>query len=274
GSKSPIAITRGPDGAMWFLETAPAAIGRVTTAGEVTEFTLPEGAPQDLVAGPDGALWMTDYAGNAIRRVATDGSFTSFPVPTASGGPRGITPGPDGALWFTEAARGRIGRITTAGVATDFDAGSAQPSTIVEGPAGALWFDAPDGGGADGLGRMTVAGAADHLGTPAGTYSVTSGPDGNLWYLEPDVNRILKVAIGPAPGPAPQCVVPNLHGKRLPSVRAILRRNHCRLGHVTRARGDRHLAARLLVVSSQSRRAGARLPARSRVAIHVRRASR
>src|SRR3954447_1292838 len=272
GAKAPEAITPGPDGALWFLESAPAAIGRITTAGAITEFPLPDGSPQDLIAGPDGALWMTDYAGNAVRRVATDGSITSFPAPTASAGLRGITNGPDGALWFTESARGRIGRITTAGVATDFDAGSSEPSTIVSGPGNALWFDAPDGGGADGLGRITTAGAASHATTPAGTIAATAGPDGNLWYLEPDVDKILKVAIAPAP--AVECIVPNLHGKRLSAVRAILQRAHCRLGHVTRARRDRHVAARRLVITSQSRRAGAHLANRARVAVHVRRASR
>jgi virginiamycin B lyase len=272
GSKGPIAITPGPDGAMWFLETAPAAIGRVTTGGEITEFPLPDGAPQDLVAGPDGALWMTDYAGNVIRRVATDGSFTSFPVPTANAGLRGITRGPDGALWFTESVAGRIGAITTAGVATDFPAGSSEPSTIVSGPGGALWFDAPDGGGVDGVGRITVAGAADHLLTPAGTLAATADPDGKLWYLEPDVDKILKVAI--AVPPAVECVVPRLHGKRLSAIGALLNRNHCRLGRVTRPSSARHVAAGRLVVTSQSPRAGRHLPARTRVAVHVKRANR
>jgi virginiamycin B lyase len=271
GSKGPSALTAGPDGALWFLETAPAAIGRVTTAGAITEFPLADGAPQDLVAGPDGALWMTDYGGNAIRRVATDGSVTSFDAPVANAGVRGITAGPDGALWFTESARGRIGRITTAGVATDFDAGSSEPSTIVLGPGGALWFDAPDGGGVDGLSRITPAGVTSHLLTPAGTLAASAGPDGNLWYLEPDVDRVLKVAVAPSPAPV-ECVVPKLRGKRLSAVGPLLTGRHCRLGHVTRARRDRHTPARRLVVVSQSRRVGARLPARTRVNVTVRRA--
>src|SRR4051812_34370 len=271
GSKGPSAITAGPDGALWFLETGPAAIGRITTTGAITEFPLPDGAPQDLVAGPDGALWMTDYAGNAVRRVATDGSITSFPAPTESAGLRGITNGPDGALWFTESARGRIGRITTAGVATDYDAGSSEPSTIVSGPGGALWFDAPDGGGVDGLSRITVTGVTSHLGTPAGTLGATLGPDGNLWYLEPDVDRILKVAIGrPA---TVECVVPKLKDKRLSAIGAILRHAHCKLGKVTRAHRDRHVGARRLVVTSQSPRAGTHRPSGTRVAVRVRRAS-
>jgi streptogramin lyase len=256
---------------LWFLETAPAAIGRITTAGAITEFPLPDGAPQDIIAGPDGALWTTDYAGNAVRRVATDGSITSFDVPTPSAGVRGIANGPDGALWFTESARGRIGRITTAGVATDFDAGSSEPSTIVSGPGGALWFDAPDGGGVDGLGRITTAGVTSHLSTPAGTLGATLGPDGNLWYLEPDVDRILKVAVASAP--AVECVVPKLKGKRLSAVSAILRHAHCKLGKVTRARRDKRVAARRLVVRSQSPRAGKHRPAGTRVSVRVRRAA-
>src|SRR3954471_11612552 len=249
GSKGPSAITAGPDGALWFLETGPAAIGRITTTGAITEFPLPDGAPQDLVAGPDGALWMTDYAGNAVRRVATDGSITSFPAPTESAGLRGVTNGPDGALWFTESARGRIARITTAGVATDFDARSSEPSTIVSGPGNALWFDAPDGGGVDGLGRITVAGVTSHLLTPAGTLAATAGPERNLWYLEQNVDRILKVALAAAPPPV-ECVVPKLRGKRLSRVRALLTSRHCRLGHVTRGRRARHTPARRLVVVS------------------------
>jgi streptogramin lyase len=256
---------------MWFLETSPAAIGRITTAGAITEFPLPDGAPQDLVAGPDGALWTTDYTG-AVRRVATDGTVTSFNAPTANAGVRGITNGPDGALWFTESARGRIGRITTAGVATDFDAGSSEPSTIVSGPGGALWFDAPDGGGVDGLGRITVAGVTSHLATPAGTVAATAGPDGNLWYLEPDVDRILKVAVGQSPPPV-ECIVPKLKGKKLSAIGAILRHAHCKLGKVKRSHRDRHVAARRLVVSSQSPRVGKRLPSGSRVSVHVRRAA-
>src|SRR4051794_24882287 len=271
GAKAPEAITPGPDGALWFLESAPAAIGRITTAGAVTEFPLPDGAPQDLIAGPDGALWMTDYAGNAVRRVATDGSVTSFDVPPANAGVRGIANGPDGALWFTESSRGRIGRITTAGVAADFDAGSAEPSTIVLGPDGALWFDAPDGGGAAGISRITTAGVTSHFQAPAGTLGATLGPDGNLWYLEPDVDRILKVAVGSTP--VVECIVPNLRGKRLSAIRAILRHAHCKLGHVTRARRDRHVSARRLRVTSQSPRAGKHRPSGTRVSVRVRRVS-
>ena len=59
------AITTGPDGALWFIEK-PNKIGRITTAGVITEFDLPErtqctpppcGVPIGITTGPDGALW-------------------------------------------------------------------------------------------------------------------------------------------------------------------------------------------------------------------------
>jgi virginiamycin B lyase len=58
-------IANGPDGAMWFTVTCnPCAndqIGRITTAGVITEFPAPgDGSLGGIAAGPDGALWSTD----------------------------------------------------------------------------------------------------------------------------------------------------------------------------------------------------------------------
>jgi hypothetical protein len=67
--------------------------------------------PQGITAGPDGALWFTERAGNKIGRITTAGVVTNeFTVPTANSSPFGITAGPDGALWFTEYDANKIGR--------------------------------------------------------------------------------------------------------------------------------------------------------------------
>ena len=58
--------------------------------------------PDGITAGPDGALWFTETAANKIGRMTTDGTFTEIAIPTAKSFPQGITTGPDGALWFTE----------------------------------------------------------------------------------------------------------------------------------------------------------------------------
>src|SRR5580693_2607463 len=38
----PDGITTGPDGNLWFTESAAGAIGRMTVAGALTQFTLPD----------------------------------------------------------------------------------------------------------------------------------------------------------------------------------------------------------------------------------------
>ncbi len=40
-NSSPNDITTGPDGALWFTEAQTNKIGRVTTSGTTTEFTIP-----------------------------------------------------------------------------------------------------------------------------------------------------------------------------------------------------------------------------------------
>ena len=42
---------------------------------------------------------------NQIGRITTAGVITEFPIPTAGSGPAGIAAGPDGNLWFTEVDR-------------------------------------------------------------------------------------------------------------------------------------------------------------------------
>jgi streptogramin lyase len=82
-SKAPGHIIVGPDGNLWFTETSYDA-----NTGAIT--------------------------GAAIGRITTAGSLTEFPIATGGGGLGGITTGPDGNMWFTESRPGKIGRITIA----------------------------------------------------------------------------------------------------------------------------------------------------------------
>jgi virginiamycin B lyase len=62
-------------------------IGRITTAGVITEFALPTAGsdPFDIAAGPDGALWFTQQDGNRIGRITTGAPApVPAPVPTQS----------------------------------------------------------------------------------------------------------------------------------------------------------------------------------------------
>jgi virginiamycin B lyase len=141
GTRAPRHITLGPDGALWFAESAsPARIGRITTAGVITEFLIPTagGSPFGITSGPDGNLWFTEANIPKIGRITTLGVVTEFSV---NGQPLLIAPGPDGALWFGEGSGNKVGRITTAGAYTEFTPPSSGSTTgVVAGPDSNLWI--------------------------------------------------------------------------------------------------------------------------------------
>jgi virginiamycin B lyase len=116
-----LGITAGPDGALWFADQS-GKIGRITTAGTITEYPLPTAndSPYAIAAGPDGALWFTDLLGQ-VGRITTSGTVTSQ-IASPNGGPGSIAAGSDGAMWFTDL--GAIGRISTGVTVT--------PPTITE----------------------------------------------------------------------------------------------------------------------------------------------
>lgn len=65
-------IAPGPDNDLWFTveygENGIPLIGRITTAGVVSEYALSNtlASPFGIATGPDGDIWFTDYGGNAI----------------------------------------------------------------------------------------------------------------------------------------------------------------------------------------------------------------
>ena len=157
----PITITPGPDHNLWFTENAGLKIGRITPAGVITEF--PIAGSQGLTgitSGPDGNLWFTDEFAGTIGHINTSGTgLTIFSLPATSH-PQGITAGSDGNLWFVDQVQGvsaitggfKIGKITPAGQITEYETG-----------INAGIFDAENY-------------------YPA---QITTGPDGNLWFTNP-----------------------------------------------------------------------------------------
>jgi streptogramin lyase len=181
------AITGGPDGNLWFTDPAAGKVGRITPAGQVTEFTPPPGlAGAAITAGHDGNLWFA--AGSfslAITRITPAGQFATFNLGENLGSVGGLTAGPDGNVWFTENVYPftveKVGFITPAGQITKFSI-SVPPGVrgsigaITTGPDGNLWFT-HDGT----LATITPTGALeDHVADNVGS-ALTTGPDGNLW---------------------------------------------------------------------------------------------
>jgi virginiamycin B lyase len=95
-------------------------IGRITTAGVVTEYSAgitPGSVPVSITAGGDGALWFTEAYGPRIARITTGGVVTEYSAGITAGSVLyGIAAGPDGALWFTEYVGNRIGRVSAPGL--------------------------------------------------------------------------------------------------------------------------------------------------------------
>ena len=201
---SPAGIAAGPGAATWFAQQGvPGGLGRMSTAGSLTEFTagLTSGSdPADVAAGPDGALWFTEPGGTgAIGRLDPGtGAVTEYTYGlTPNSDPTAIVAGPDGNLWFTEQAKPGIGRITPAGVITEFGAGASggAPSDIAAGPDGALWFTST---GPDRIARLDPGtGAVTEFseglapaGAPAGIAAASSG---KLFFTEPGAGRVGRI---------------------------------------------------------------------------------
>lgn len=190
---NPQYITAGPDGNLWFTESDGNKIGKITTAGVITEYPLPSSSgPGAITAGPDGNLWFIESDGNKIGRITTSGAITEYALPASNIYPGGITTGPDGNLWF--AAGNSIGKITTSGAITEYPL-SNRAGGITAGPDGNVWFTEPS---SYKIGKITPSGSITEYPLPASaTYpiNITAGPDGNLWFTETDswISKIGKI---------------------------------------------------------------------------------
>ena len=181
----PQEIAAGPDGNVWFTNSA-SAIDRISPTGTPLPGYTVEGVVGLLAPGPDGALWFT-RTGNvkAVGRIVPGGgeptSFTAGIDQLAGFG--GLATGPDGNLWFTQSGTisyggttfaGTVNRITPDGVVTTYATGlspGARPGDIAAGSDGRMWFT-------DGLGSVAAigTGAPDaSVSRPAVTGSVTVG---------------------------------------------------------------------------------------------------
>ena len=140
-------------------KTRPSRIGRITTAGVITEFPIPTAGSFRRHHGRPGRqpLVHREYRCiNKIARITTSGVVTEFAVPQAAQRHSGIASGPDGNLWFTYQCTCRI-----------------SPSRIRT----------------DHHGRRRHRRVFRRNGHVRLGRSITTGPDGNLWFTQSTGNR-------------------------------------------------------------------------------------
>ena len=213
----PIDLVTGPDGAMWFSDAGNKKIGRLTTAGAVTEPgpTL-NGVPYSIIAGGDGNLWVTlaDSVGGAPGRIAkmTPSGTVSYvdPALPADSTVTALVNGPDNNVWYSagipdgDGVDGRIAQIGPTGTITPFNLSTGFDTTGItrlQTIGNNLWFtvfkfqsDASAFDFAGSLGRMTTSGAVTYFDTtPPHPFDLSgapteppadfvAGPNGQIWF--------------------------------------------------------------------------------------------
>lgn len=132
-------ITVGPDGNLWVGGSGVVykmTTGGAFTSYTIPSGTGVNG----IAAGPDGALWFTGGSANNIGRATTEGSITEYTIPTTGAAPSGITSGPDNAMWFTEYGANQVGRISAApSVTAEYSTTGTDPRNMVT-AGGSTWY--------------------------------------------------------------------------------------------------------------------------------------
>lgn len=207
-ASTPQAIVAGPDGDLWFTESAASKIGTINPVTHaISEFATPTPAsfPLGIAAGPDGDLWFTEFDANKIARInpATH-AITEFALPAGSTSPIDITTGPNGNLWVTASgnpgAIDQINPVTLTFSPIPAPTANVQPFGIATGPDGNIWFTERDsGGGSPGadsrIGKLDFA--TDSVSDlPTSTASaapngIAAGPDGSIWITEAAADKVV-----------------------------------------------------------------------------------
>ena len=122
---------------MWFTEQAVGKFGRITPAGEITEFNGVD-SPSSIAAGPDGNIWISSAFTAELARITPSLDITIFPIPIQADQ---IRPGNQNNLLFTEFSSNEIASITTDGVATESpEIPGSSPTGITAGVRAQVWF--------------------------------------------------------------------------------------------------------------------------------------
>jgi streptogramin lyase len=111
GSRNyPASLTIGADGTIWFgvsrWGSAPEEVGRITTAGSLAQYPIPDGLPFSIAVGPEGRLWFQSSFGGWNYRALNSigiGGRTGRPIcadPTCSLAPSDLVAAADSSFWY------------------------------------------------------------------------------------------------------------------------------------------------------------------------------
>jgi virginiamycin B lyase len=194
-------IIVGPDGALWFTQSLARKVGRITTAGQITEFAVNSGllGLDTIATGSDGNLWVTDFFRDRVFKVTPSGGVT--PIASCRA-PDRITSGPDGNLWmvcFQSVAKMTTTGILTAPAGTGVSATYPVPSPVPGFQSGAVDIASAH----DGNLYFALSTFSTTDGTPGpiaiGRINPQTGPNG--YATAPQNGRPLALAVRASQGP-------------------------------------------------------------------------
>lgn len=106
----PQGFAAGPDGNLWYVASTT-RIGKLTTTGVNSEYTVTCCTGTEIFTGPDGNLWSP--SGGSIVRISTAGTvLSSYSAP--SNNSSGALAA-DGTVWLNGIASGKLGNIDSQG---------------------------------------------------------------------------------------------------------------------------------------------------------------
>ena len=200
----------------------PASLARVTPSGSVTEFPVAGATKLGWpTAGPDGNLWFTD--GTKIGKMTTTGVVTEYSLPASTDGSpidlsnAQLTGASDGNIWFI--GLGGVSKITPSGVVTTSSTPGSTITALSTASDGNLWFSFlptsdnslsaepgavvirmnPDGS------TVQIPGRAGDAGTTV--TSMAPGHDASLW-INDGGTKISRINLSGVPTFAPPIVYP------------------------------------------------------------------
>lgn len=190
---NPRDITNGSDGNRWFTESSefsPARIGRITPAGEITEFapTEADGCNSciltDIQGGLGDVLYLTSNDPHLMRFDVATLSFLS-PVPMPNFNALAGNLAVHGShVWITDFNNDVVWRYdTTSGTFTSF--ASLGPSDVAVDAAGNAWFTEPQANPdlSSNIARIdAVTGAITRVAVNVAARSITVATDGKVWF--------------------------------------------------------------------------------------------
>jgi streptogramin lyase len=201
--EAPQGITVGADHNLWLTLQQSNSIGRLTSAGALTRYSLPvtDTEPMQNALGPDGAVWFAEYGPHSkIGRITTTGVITEYTASLTAGVRTwSVAAGPDGNMWYTEFNNHAIGRMSPTGTSmVEFSTPmtTSFPTDITLGPDSAMWFSEQGG---DRIGRITTSAPISiteyQLAAGTAPIGIAVGPDGNIWFAEAGSNKVGKMTI-------------------------------------------------------------------------------